>query len=231
MVTLVGLWHLRARRWWSAGILLTLMGMLWIFSNRGFANWFVNSVEIVVPDPSVGLEPVPGHTPIVILGGGYRVYALGGSGIDLAEAGDRLTSGLELASERPEAPVIVGSHRVEGNLGHGLERFFSRWEIDEGRVWTMDSCRDTHDEALELRRLADREGFEAIILVTSAYHMRRAQAVIQAQGLGVYPHPVDYDRSLSKYSPIWPDEGALLLTRRAWREILGLGIYRLRGWL
>lgn len=231
LLTLFGLRLCLRRRWGSGGFVLVLMAGLWLASNRPLANGFIRSLEVAARAAPVIPQDVPSDAPIVILGGGYRVYGRGPSGVDLGEASDRLIGGLEFAADRPEAPVIVGGHRIEGRTGHGLDRFFARWSIAPERVWTMDPCMDTHDEAVQLRRLADREGFTSLWLVTSAYHMRRAQAVIRAQGLTVFPYPVDFDRTYSKYPVIWPDEGALELTRKAWREVLGLWIYRLRGWI
>jgi uncharacterized SAM-binding protein YcdF (DUF218 family) len=72
-----------------------------------------------------------------------------------------------------------------------------------------------------------------VLLVTSAYHMRRAQALFGAQGLAVIPAPTDYQQvMMAQVLPGWlPTVDALHQSTDALHEMVGFWVYRLRGWL
>ena len=72
-----------------------------------------------------------------------------------------------------------------------------------------------------------------ILLVTSAFHMRRAQRLFERQGLKVVPFPVDFQVRGQWVGPLlrdptqwFPTAGALDGSSRALRELLGRLVYR-----
>ncbi|MDB4486184.1 YdcF family protein [Synechococcus sp. AH-707-B22] len=72
-----------------------------------------------------------------------------------------------------------------------------------------------------------------ILLVTSAFHLRRAQRLFERQGLVVEPFPVDSQARGAYAGPLWrdptqwfPSAFALDESSRALRELLGRLIYR-----
>ena len=72
-----------------------------------------------------------------------------------------------------------------------------------------------------------------VLLVTSAFHMRRAQRLFERQGLQVLPFPVDFQARGRWAGPLWrdptqwlPSAGALDNSSRAMRELLGRLVYR-----
>ena len=71
-----------------------------------------------------------------------------------------------------------------------------------------------------------------VVLVTSAFHMRRARQVFQQAGLTVEPFPVSFWSSdLGGFSVFWflPSVNALSRTQTAIREWYGRAFYGLRG--
>jgi len=69
--------------------------------------------------------------------------------------------------------------------------------------------------------------------VTSAFHMRRAAALFEAQGFEVVPTPTDYQRLVAApVLPRWlPSVDDLARTTIALREYVGFWVYRYKGWL
>ncbi|MFZ9995198.1 MAG: YdcF family protein, partial [Steroidobacteraceae bacterium] len=69
-----------------------------------------------------------------------------------------------------------------------------------------------------------------IILVTSAFHMPRAQLIFEEAGLQVIPYPVDFRISAEGRDPtdFFPDPKALDRTDIAIRELIGRAFYRLK---
>jgi len=70
-----------------------------------------------------------------------------------------------------------------------------------------------------------------ILLVTSAFHMPRARAQFEAQGLRVTPYPVDFRASVEQFTvlDLLPRADALANTSLAFREVLGRGVAALQS--
>ncbi len=69
-----------------------------------------------------------------------------------------------------------------------------------------------------------------VLLVTSAYHMPRAQRLFERAGLTVIPYPVDFQVAASRNLSVMdfvPGARAFKATEMAWREIIGRVYYEL----
>ena len=93
---------------------------------------------------------------------------------------------------------------------------------------------NTAEEALAIRQLLrPRErGNPRVLLVTSAFHMRRAQRLFERQGLDVVPFPVDFQSRAAWAGSLWRDPTQWFLSAdaphdssRALRELLGRCVY------
>jgi len=93
--------------------------------------------------------------------------------------------------------------------------------------------RNTYQNALYSAALLKQRGIDRILLVTSAFHMRRAEQLFSLQGLEVIPAPTDYQRlaGSSVLVPLVPLAGNLARSTYALHEHLGYWAYRYRGWL
>ena len=84
--------------------------------------------------------------------------------------------------------------------------------------------------AIAIRQLLP--GHARILLVTSGFHMRRAQRLFERQGLQVLPFPVDFQARGRWAEPLWRDPTQYLSSARALddssrvlRELLGQLVY------
>ena len=107
--------------------------------------------------------------------------------------------------------------------------------IPKKDLFTTSNVTNTFDEAKAIKQLfkskiPSRE--KKIILVTSAFHMKRAKKIFEREGITVYPYPVDFISSKSFSSSIrnplnWvPSSYGLNKNSNAIREIIGRIIYR-----
>ena len=90
---------------------------------------------------------------------------------------------------------------------------------------------NTAEEAAAIRQLLP--GRAQLLLVTSAFHMRRAQRLFERQGLQVLPFPVDFQSRGRWAGPLWrdptqwfPSARALNDSSRALRELIGRLVVR-----
>jgi uncharacterized SAM-binding protein YcdF (DUF218 family) len=88
---------------------------------------------------------------------------------------------------------------------------------------------NTDQEAKAVVKLLNKE-VPNIILVTSAFHMPRAQKVFEAAGIVVSPFPVDFlsGADNTKIMDFMPDSEAFRETSFFVREIIGRLYYKLK---
>ena len=77
--------------------------------------------------------------------------------------------------------------------------------------------------------LKDAHGRDTVILVTSAYHMRRSLLLFTRAGVSVVPFPVDFQTSTDAATIVdyLPSGGSMKCTETAMRELCGYLFYRL----
>lgn len=94
---------------------------------------------------------------------------------------------------------------------------------------TAESVRNTRDEARAVATMAKQRGWKRVIVVTDSLHLRRSAALFEREGLEVIARPCledDFDLAALKAG------NERLKAFRAWtHEIVGMQVYRLRGWL
>ena len=102
-------------------------------------------------------------------------------------------------------------------------------------LYTTYPVNNTLQEAKAIKKLLNNEIpliQKKIILVTSAFHMKRAKKVFESEGITVQAYPVDFKSSRSFISTLrnplkWmPDSYSLYRSSSAIREIIGRIIYR-----
>lgn len=169
---------------------------------------------------------------IVVLTGGTE-FAAPEYGTDVPTA-----AGLERAryaavlQRRTGLPVLVTG---AANFGATLpEAVQVRAVLEEDfRVpvrWVEPTGTTTWSSATASRTLLARERIDRILLVTHAWHMRRALLAFERAGFVVIPAPMGFATHSAEYPPgLMPTARALELTRTAWREVIGIAWYALRS--
>ena len=101
-------------------------------------------------------------------------------------------------------------------------------------LFTTYPVKNTLQEAKAIKKLLIEEirlNQKNIILVTSAFHMKRAKKVFENEGISVQPYPVDFKSKKSFFSSLrnplkWmPSSSSLNKSSNAIREIIGRIIY------
>jgi len=91
---------------------------------------------------------------------------------------------------------------------------------------------DTNQNALNTALICKEHNFKTIILVTSAYHMKRAVFLFKKTKLTVMPYPTDYKENYHyNFYSYFPALSNLTESSEALREDLGYVYYKLRGQL
>jgi uncharacterized SAM-binding protein YcdF (DUF218 family) len=154
----------------------------------------------------------------------------------LNEAAERMTAIPELARRYPDARILFsgGSGALiynEGNEADFALRLFESLGIARARILLEDRSRNTVENALFSKAIAQPKSRERWLLVTSGYHMPRAIGIFRKVGFAVEPYPVDWrTRGMADAWRPFPTMGeGLRRSDIAVREWIGLAVYWLMG--
>jgi uncharacterized SAM-binding protein YcdF (DUF218 family) len=232
-----------------------LVGLVLLFTRfRRLASWLIVTSLVLIaligysPVGRILLLPLEERFPpwnasrgapdgIVVLGGSISpdisvargVVALNGSA-------ERLTVTAELARRYPNARIIFTGGTASLDPTEPLEaplavKEFEALGIDHDRITAEEQSRNTIENAVFSRLLANPKPGERWVLVTSASHMPRAIAAFRAAGFPVEAYPVDWHtRGRRDTAELFASfAGGLAMTDYAMHEWVGLAVYWLTG--
>jgi uncharacterized SAM-binding protein YcdF (DUF218 family) len=174
---------------------------------------------------------------IIVLGGAFdTIVSATRDDIPLTDAAERMTASAALARQYPQARLIftggTGTLVYDGPTeGELARRFYAGLGIPADRITIEEASRDTAENAVLTKPLANPKPGERWLLVTSAYHMPRSIGAFRRVGFAVEAYPVDYrTRGLEDLARPFPSLGeGLRRGDTAMREWIGLLMYRLAG--
>jgi uncharacterized SAM-binding protein YcdF (DUF218 family) len=172
---------------------------------------------------------------IIVLGGAFdTIVSATRDDIPLTDAAERMTASAALARQYPQARLIftggTGTLVYDGPTeGELARRFYASLGIPADRITIEEESRDTAENAVLTKPLANPKPGERWLLVTSAYHMPRAIGAFRRVGFAVEAYPVDYrTRGIEDLARPFPSLGeGLRRGDTAMREWIGLLMYRL----
>jgi len=144
----------------------------------------------------------------------------------------RTIEGVHLAAGASDSRLIMsggaGGEVREADLMAGFARALG---FPGPRIQLERTSETTHESAQAVAAMLRNEPAKrTITLVTSAMHMRRAQATFQHAGVKVCPYPVDFQKVEPRvYEMLIPQISSLNKSVRAYHEALGLFIYWMTG--
>lgn len=152
--------------------------------------------------------------------------------VALNDAAERITAVAELARRYPNARIVftggTGSLRPDAPVA---VKEFEALGIAHDRITAEEQSRNTIENAVFSRLVAQPKPGERWLLVTSAFHMSRAIAAFRAGGFPVEAYPVDWRTRgpIDATRPFASFMGGLTMTDYAVHEWIGLLVYRLTG--
>ena len=182
------------------------------------------------------------------------IVILGGSGLPSTSTLLRTYYGAQCALAHPRARCVVAlpAHGEPGEsaVGRMRDELILRG-VDRRRIVMETEGRNTHEQAVNVARLLGPAGRRRrVILVSSPYHLRRAWLCFRHEGfeqLGVLPaHSTGSEAAYRRAAEAWSGMPGMRgfaarmrygfwsnLIAEVWimRECLGLGVYKLSGWL
>ncbi|MBC8326592.1 MAG: YdcF family protein [Verrucomicrobia subdivision 3 bacterium] len=237
-LTLLGLagWFIYKRKYRLAAMQGGLALALFFVGSSPLSDWLLSRLE--APYGRTSWATLPEADAVLVLGGIGGGAEVEINGIDFSAAVDRVLTGIEL-TRRGKAPVLVlggGGYWKNGKLepeAECIRPWIEKWKLAEDiPVHDLGVCANTFEESQKFAALARKEGWETILLVTSASHMKRAEAVFRSSGVDV--RPVACDFAAWPYRGDWnffPSIDRLKAVQIWMYESVGWMYYRSKGWI
>jgi uncharacterized SAM-binding protein YcdF (DUF218 family) len=234
-VGIVGLLLLCTRfRRLASWLVVTSVVLLAVAGFSPLGNFLILPLEQRFPPWDASRGPPDG---IVVLGGGITPDISAARGVvALNEAAERITVTAELARRYPNARIIYTGGSSAVLFDRIAEAPFAVQELEalgvaRDRITAEEQSRNTIENAVFSRLVAQPKPGERWLLITSAFHMPRAIAAFRAAGFAVEAYPVDWHtRGPIDATRLFGSlSGGLGLTDAAVHEWIGLLTYRLAG--
>lgn len=171
---------------------------------------------------------------IVVLSGMVRtIEGENRLGYEWTEASDRIFAGIDLIKENKAPVLVLTGGKLPWSVGVPEGEYLREIAIKHGVpsdiILITENVQNTDQEAKAVAKLLNNETAN-ILLVTSAFHMPRAQKVFEAAGLMVLPFPVDFlsDADMVKVMDFFPNAEAFKDTSFFVRELIGRLYYNVK---
>ena len=234
---LVGLGFQVFRRWRVGWVLIVLALLwLWVWSMPVTSDALRGALERRYD--YLPAEAAPRADAIVVLGGAFSAnavwpYPSARGPVDRywhaarlyhAGRGQRILLSGGRDPQRPANPTEAQSGAV----------FLVDMGVPAEHLLLDNEARTTQQHVAHVAALLEAHGLESFLLVTSATHMRRAEAVFRAGGLEPIPVATDFrvgPDPVPRLRRYLPSANALVGSTAAVHEVVGYWVYRMRGWI
>ena len=182
--------------------------------------------------------PFPPHEitaagTVVVLSGMVRtIKQTDGFKYEFNDSVDRIFAGIQILNLNKAKKIILTQGKLPWNLGVSegelLADFIQSQGIDPRKILLTEIVQNTNDEAIAVSKMLPKNS--KIILVTSAFHMPRAETVFRNQSLNVIPYAVDFRKSAKKINVLdfIPYAKAFYESNLFFKELIGRAYYEFK---
>jgi uncharacterized SAM-binding protein YcdF (DUF218 family) len=212
--------------------------LLLLFGNKLFSTWLLRPLETrysAIPEVAPGKAPPPALACcqyVVVLGGGHEdVPGLADLEKLSTSSLGRISEAVRLLRLLPAAKLLLSGPGEPGRTAHAsiLAGAAESLGVAADRIQLITFARDTGEESRAVKAIV---GNAPIALVTSAWHMPRAEALFLEAGVHALPCPADYMAKTGggfQWDDLGWDVESLDRSTRAVHEDLGILANRIQS--
>ena len=229
-------WQIYKRHYRWAAVPGALFLFVFITGSSPLAGYLLAGLE--APYARTNWDDLPEADAVVVLGGIAAGSEHEITGLDFSARADRIMTGVELIRQEKSKVLVVGGggYLQDGQWRSEADRlrpWMADWELLGGAgVEDLGVCGNTREEAVKFAKLVKERDWETVYLVTSANHMKRAEAVFLSAGVSVVPVGCDYMGY--PFRGRWgliPSQDRMVGLRTWLYEKVGWAYYRSKGWI
>lgn len=207
---------------------------LFFFSNAFIMDEAMRAWE----EPAIHRDSIDQPYDYAVVLSGMITYDSKLDRIDFQGGIDRLLQAVDLYNHG-----MVGKIYISGGSGSILEDFdeadlLKKYLVNTGISEKDIACeslsRNTYENAVNAAAYFGEAGDKRLLLITSAYHMKRAKACFEKQGLTIDVYPANRFSGPRKFvfdHLFIPDAGTLARWNALFHEIFGYTVYWIMGYL
>ncbi|MCC7245013.1 MAG: YdcF family protein [Saprospiraceae bacterium] len=221
---------------WKKRLGTAMVILLFLFSNP----WIIQQISRFQEPPPLQIAHQNWETAVV-LGGFCNLRAESpDSLLALNRSSQRLTAALQLYHMGKVQRILIsggGGFPFNDTPAEApvAAAFLRSCGVPDSAIIIEDKSRNTRENALyTLEKMDSLALSHEVLLITSAWHMRRAGACYRKVGLTVTPFCVDYfyeNKGKSVLQWLEPDWQALMRWEVLLKEWIGVVVYRISGYL
>ena len=209
------------------GIVVLVIFSMPVVSNKLIA-YLESDYELIKPSKVETADAV-----IVLSGMVKTIQTKNSLDYEWGEAADRIFAGIDLFKSNKAPILILTGGKVPWSIGVPEGEYLRDVAIELGvpekDILITENVKNTDQEAKATMKLLSLDS-PKVILVTSAFHMPRAQLVFEAAGISVIPFPVDFLIGTGKITlmSFIPSASSFAETSFFVREMIGRTYYNLK---
>ena len=214
------------RKFSLIGVIVLILSSLPIISNK-FIAYLEKDYQ------PIEISEIENVDAIVVLSGMIRVIGDEENlKYEFTDSVDRFFAGLDLFNNNKSPILILTRGKMPWSIGIAegeyLKELAIKYGVSEENIILTDEVQNTDQEAKAIKEILTEDA--KIILVTSAFHMPRAEKVFKAANINLIPYPVDFQNSKSKTTMMdfIPSAGSLFDTSHFVREMIRRLYYNLK---
>ncbi|MDF2158360.1 YdcF family protein [Algoriphagus sp. CAU 1675] len=222
---------------WGKKLLWSGIGLLLFFTNPFLSNWALLAWE---PEFK-SFDAIENHEIGIVLTGVTNLSKTAYDRTFFIKGADRITQALQLYRMGKIKKILItggqGLNPVnpqsEAEL---LKRFLMMTGMPESDILIEDQSKNTAENAQFTKAFLEKNGIptdQKFILITSAFHMKRAKGCFDKVSLKTVTFPVDYYSHDMKFDPpslLYPDANSLTYWHKLFKEWMGIFMYKVAGY-
>ena len=209
------------------GLIVLVVCSLPIFSNRLIA-YLEHNYQLK------NISEVDTADAIVVLSGMVRTIQTNEVlSYEFGESVDRIFAGIDLFKENKAPSLILTGGKMPWSIGKPEGEYLRdvaiKYGVPRKNILLTENVQNTDQEAKSVKKILTIDA-PKVILVTSAFHMPRAQKVFEAVGIRIVPFPVDFRNASSKltFMHFMPSAKSIWETSFFVKEMIGRTYYNLK---
>ena len=203
-----------------------------------FSNPFIINQVLKYWEPESNMNKTDVYDSGVVLSG-FMGWDKESNSFSFGEGADRLTEALvQYRKGRIKTILISGGSGslVDDTRESVLAKAFltENCGVPDSVILIDSVSRNTYENAVETKKIMNAEGLKSAIMITSAWHMRRAEGCFKKVGLDVDIHPIDgmyHEQRFELSDLIVPNTRNIFKWENLMHEIAGIIIYKFQGYI
>lgn len=224
------------RKQWARRCLIASVVLFFVFTNNFIIDLILRGWETEMV-PLDQLKPT--YDVGVVLGGGMVNFDKPNQRIIFRNNTDRFLQALDLHNKKKIKNILLSSGAgtilfrdvIESDL---IRKFLTENHVPDSAIVVDNQSDNTHENALQTKKLIDKKQYKTVLLITSATHMPRARWCFEKVGVVVDVFPTDKLVSVWRYDPEYllvPNVQALKRWETFIHEFIGVIVYKMMGYI